>query len=142
MRRIGAQPVFAVSVLVAAIALAFAGFAAGGDAPDPAENGPETWSFDAHQRLQPLAELSHFRHASSKGLKIPCTRCHHTSKGTDVEAGCGDCHGDVAADGVPDIKSATHRLCIRCHLQHDAKVATRPAPYKCAGCHKGAAPGK
>jgi predicted CXXCH cytochrome family protein len=142
MRRRGAPITCALAAAAAAIALAVAGLAAGGDVPDPAENGPETWTFDAHQKTMPAAELNHFRHASIKGDRIPCVRCHHTSKGTDVEAGCGDCHGAATADGVPDIKSASHSLCIRCHLQHDAKVASRPAPYRCDGCHKGALPAK
>jgi predicted CXXCH cytochrome family protein len=109
---------------------------------DPAKNGPVRWSFDAGQKAMPLAQLDHFRHASSKGLKIPCTRCHHTSKGVDVEAGCPECHGSAWSPEVPDIKSATHALCIRCHVQNNAAPAARPAPYKCAGCHRGAAPGK
>ena len=128
--------------LAAAAFLAVAGLAAGGDASDPAENGPETWTFDAHQKAMPAAGFAHFRHASSKGLKIPCTRCHHTSKGTDVEAGCGECHGEAWSSERTDLKSATHRLCIRCHLQNNAKPAAKPAPYKCAGCHSGAAPAK
>jgi len=132
----------ALPVAAAVLTLAAARLAASEGAPDPAENGPETWTFDAHQKAMPLAELDHFRHASSKGLKIPCTRCHHTSKGTDVDAGCGECHGEAWSPEIPDIKSATHSLCIRCHVRNNAAPAAKPAPYKCAGCHKGAAPKK
>ena len=133
-------PALAVGILAAAsLVVGIAAVQAGGD---PAENGPETWTFDAHQKAMRAAEFDHFHHASIKGLEIPCTRCHHTSKGTDVEAGCGDCHGVTAADGVPDIKSASHTLCVRCHVQANAKPGARPAPYKCVGCHKGAPPPK
>jgi len=132
----------ALAAAVAILTVAIARLAASGEPSDPAENGPETWTFDAHQKIQPLVELSHFRHASSKGLKIPCTRCHHTSKGTDVEAGCGECHRTAWDADVPDIKSATHELCVRCHVQHNAAPAAKPAPYKCRGCHRGAAPPK
>jgi hypothetical protein len=133
---------FVVAAFAALLAVAAVRLAVGDDAPDPAENGPETWTFDAHQKTMPLAEFNHFRHASSKGLRIPCTRCHHTSKGTDVEAGCGDCHGVVWNPGVPDIKTATHAVCIRCHIQNNAAAHAKPAPYKCRGCHKGAAPSR
>ena len=142
MRTRAPRPATALAVLVAAIAVGAAGIAAGGDATDPAENGPQTWTFDTRQRLMPAAELDHFRHASVQGLKIPCTRCHHTSKGADVEAGCGECHGVAWSAEVPDIKSASHRLCIRCHVAHNAKPAGQPAPWKCSGCHKGAAPAR
>jgi hypothetical protein len=134
------RTILSIAFACAALMLATARLAAGDDASDPAENGPETWTFDARQKTMPLAEFNHFRHASSKGLGIPCTRCHHTSKGTDVEAGCGDCHGVPWSIDVPDIKSATHRLCIRCHVQSNASPAAEPAPYKCRGCHKGAPP--
>jgi predicted CXXCH cytochrome family protein len=132
----------ALFVAGAALTSATARPAASGAPQDPADNGPQTWTFDAHQKVMPLAELSHFRHASSQGLKIPCTRCHHTSKGTDVEAGCGDCHGAAWSPDVPDIKSATHGLCVRCHVQNNASPAARPAPYKCRGCHTGTPPAR
>lgn len=135
-RRIAPPAVAAVLIAAAAIA-AVVSVRAGGD---PAENGPETWTFDARRKAMPAAEFNHFRHASSKGLRIPCARCHHTSKGTEVEAGCAECHGAVTAGGVPDIKSATHAQCIRCHVQHNARAASRPAPWRCAGCHRGAPP--
>lgn len=132
------MPALASAAALLAVALPHLG--ASEEAPDPAENGPEAWTFDARQRLQPAAELDHFKHASSKGLQIACTRCHHTSKGTDVEAGCGDCHGSAWNPDVPDVKSATHQLCIGCHVLHGAKSGVQPAPYKCRGCHKGAPP--
>jgi len=132
----------ALLVAGAVLTAAAARLAASEEAGDPAENGPERWSFDAGRRTMPIAQLDHFRHASSRGLKIPCTRCHHTSKGVEVEAGCPECHGPSWSPEVPDVKSATHALCVGCHVRANASTAARPAPYKCAGCHKGAAPRK
>jgi hypothetical protein len=129
-----------LGLLVVAFAGVCARLASSEEAGDPADNGPETITFDARQKTMPLVELSHFRHASSKGLKIGCPVCHHTSKGIDVETGCSGCHGAENQGDVLAIKGALHKSCIGCHLERNGGAPKHTAPVKCGGCHAGAAP--
>ena len=110
---------------------------------DPAHAGPDDnmlLSYDDPAAAAPVV-FNHFTHASSRGYKIGCARCHHTG---DL-VGCSECHGKIAMtadDGkvVPKTKRAFHLLCNGCHEAIQKSDPNSKAPVECADCHGGRAP--
>lgn len=107
---------------------------------DPADLGPDDnlWLVGDDQDLDRTAPVvfNHFTHASNRGYKIACERCHHTS---DLIQ-CGDCHAEIAklsetGEIVPKAKRAFHRLCLDCHEALVDSDPASPAPIDCDGCH-------
>lgn len=114
---------------------------------DPADLGPEN-NLVLTGEGQDLARnaavpFNHYSHASSRGYKIVCDRCHHT--GDLVQ--CTDCHADTAKrteEGavVPKGKRAFHRLCLGCHEALVDSDPASPAPVECQGCHSDEGPAR
>jgi len=112
---------------------------------DPADLGPDDnlWLVGDKQDLgkTPPVIFNHYAHASSRGYKIACERCHHTS---DLVQ-CVDCHKAVAKQTeegavVPKTKRAFHRLCLGCHEALVDADPESPAPIDCEGCHSDKGP--
>jgi len=107
---------------------------------DPADLGPDDnlWLVSDKQDLSQTAPVifNHYTHASSRGYKIACERCHHTA---DLVQ-CVDCHAAIAkkseeGEVVPKAKRAFHRMCLGCHEALMDSDPTSPAPIDCEGCH-------
>jgi hypothetical protein len=107
---------------------------------DPADLGPDDnlWLVGDQQDLTKTSPVifNHYTHASNRGYKIACERCHHTS---DLVQ-CVDCHASIAKrtdEGaiVPKAKRAFHRLCLACHEALVDSDPNSPAPVDCEGCH-------
>jgi len=107
---------------------------------DPADLGPDDNLVLAGEVHDPVevtpVVFNHYAHASSRGFKIACERCHHTS---DLVQ-CTECHAPIAKkteDGavVPKGKRAFHRLCLGCHEALVESDPDSPAPVDCEGCH-------
>ena len=84
--------------------------------------------------------FDHSKHAAEK-----CETCHHASKPAkplkSPQEACSDCHTKAGSADVPTkIPAIFHNptaktgLCIDCHTK--AAAAGKPAPTKCAECHK------
>jgi len=102
---------------------------------DPAEMAPRRIKISDIQKKYPAVPFDHFKHASKKGLNIPCTTCHHKSKGTNIQTTCSDCHTSHRDGKFLDLKGAFHRRCIACHNKANKKAGKTVAPHTCAGCH-------
>jgi hypothetical protein len=67
--------------------------------------------------------------------KVDCAVCHHKDKDPKNPAACTTCHAvKEAKGGAPTAKDAFHAKCQGCHKEAAAKG--KPAPTKCAECHK------
>ena len=103
---------------------------------DPARWAPRRIKIDVIQKKMKAVEFDHFKHASTqKGLGIPCTTCHHKSRGTDVSTACTDCHRPHRIGAMLSIKGAFHKRCMSCHLSTNKKTKRAVAPVTCQGCH-------
>jgi hypothetical protein len=106
---------------------------------DPADNGPgDDYVIEGIRKEREKVPFSHFKHSSTKkGYAVPCTECHHTAKGNEVDTGCSgkDCHGDTKEGKKLALKGAYHKNCIECHLKTNKKNKSDKAPRKCDGCH-------
>ena len=110
----------------------------GGD--DPAHGGPDDVLIlvgdERHVDMIGPVPFNHFTHASARGYRLGCDRCHHTGD----KVACTDCHGEVAQTAgkgvvVPKAKRAFHLMCGRCHDAVKEQNPATVAPTACDMCH-------
>ncbi len=110
----------------------------GGD--DPAHGGPDDVLVlvgdERHVDMIGPVPFNHFTHASARGYRLGCDRCHHTGD----KVACTDCHGEVAQTAgegvvVPKAKRAFHLMCGRCHDAVKEQNPATVAPTACDTCH-------
>ena len=122
-------------LLTCALVIFFFGTSISAKTNDPAELAPKKIDINNIQKKFPAVPFDHFKHASKKGLNIPCTTCHHKSKGTNVQTTCTDCHSAHRNGKFLDVKGAFHKRCIACHNKENKKAKKVIAPNTCDGCH-------
>jgi hypothetical protein len=112
-----------------------------------------------HQDMYRASDVySHERHVEALGGNRSCARCHQdptAAKTREDSAPCTDCHRKEIVEetlvrfenslpqGIaPGYRAAMHGLCIRCHVDHEAREGVEQ-PYlgRCATCHRGHSPG-
>jgi len=100
----------------------------------------------------------HYRHESSKNI-LPansnnnndigkettnCSACHHkynektkkTYYTKGEEESCNYCHKTKKENGVSSIKTASHNLCVACHVTMKTTSPEKlTGPVECQGCH-------
>ncbi len=82
----------------------------------------------------------HYRHV--RELNDQCGECHHVYNEDkkeleyvkDKEDACVACHGDKDEDKKLSLKNASHKNCIKCHTDREAKNQ-ETGPKHCAKCH-------
>jgi hypothetical protein len=84
----------------------------------------------------------HYRHSVARNDK--CEDCHHLYDETsqklyhekNTESSCRDCHRTLTEENRSSIKLASHRACLKCHME-TAKEGPNVAsgPQSCGGCH-------
>jgi len=105
---------------------------------------------ECHVKEKPPAPARHemrfdssLHHRHDKATEGRCESCHHHVDGWQVpnaegrdkpQGACGDCHGEQDEGRKPSLRRASHRACVACHLDREAK-GERTGPTLCKGCH-------